>query len=236
MKQLPNGNYHLGVSIADVSHYVSEGSILDKEAYRRGTSVYMPGTVIPMLPVNLSNNICSLKPNVERLTISCDMEITPKGKMVDYKIYPSVIKSYKRMTYSKINKIFAGDVDLSTEYGDLVGMFYDMRNLAKMLKKKREEHGSINFETDESYIILDDNGKAVDITLRDRGISENIVEEFMLKANQTIAEHVFWMNLPFIYRIHEKPTEEKLNRLLKMANALGFQVKGKTEITLNFKN
>jgi len=234
VKKLTNGNYHLGVSIADVSHYVTKDSILDKEAFERGTSIYMPGRVIPMLPVNLSNHICSLVPDEERLTITCDMEIDKKGKVVDYDIYPSVIKSYKRMTYSKINKIFMGDVDLANEYVDLVEMFYDMRNLAKVLKKKREEYGSINFETDESYITLDDDGKAVDIKLRDRGISENIIEEFMLKANQTIAEHIFWMNLPFIYRIHEKPTEEKLNRLLNMSSALGFQVKGKTEIS-NFE-
>ena len=234
VKKLANGNFHLGVSIADVSHYVTDGSILDKEAYKRGTSIYMPGRVIPMLPVNLSNNICSLVPNEERLTISCDMEINPKGKIVDYKVYPSVIKSYKRMTYSKINKIFLGDVDLAEEYVDLIGMFYDMRNLAKVLRKKREEFGSINFETDESYIMLDENGKAVDIKLRERGVSEGIIEEFMLKANQVIAEHIYWLNLPFIYRIHDKPTEEKLNRLLRMSNALGFQVKGKTEIS-NFE-
>ena len=232
--KLENGNYKLGVSIADVSHYVTEGSILDKEAYERGTSIYMPGTVIPMLPVNLSNNICSLVPGEERLTITCDMEINPKGKIVKYDIYPSVIKSYKRMTYSKINKIFMGDVALSDEYVDLIEMFYDMRNLAKVLRKKREEYGSINFETDEAYITLDDNGKAVDIKLRDRGVSESIIEEFMLKANQVIAEHVFWLNLPFIYRIHEKPTEEKLNRLVKMSNALGYKVKGKSEIS-NFE-
>ena len=234
VKKLDNGNYHLGVSIADVSHYVTAGSILDKEAYSRGTSIYMPGRVIPMLPENLSNNICSLKPDEERLTISCDMEISPTGKMVKYDIYPSVIKSYRRMTYSKINNIFAGDVALAEEYVDLVGMFYDMRNLAKVLKKEREKFGSINFETDESYITLDDNGKAIDITLRDRGISESIIEEFMLKANQTVAEHVFWLNLPFIYRVHDKPTEEKLNRLLRMSNALGFKVKGKSEIS-NFE-
>ncbi len=234
VKKLDNGNYHLGVSIADVSHYVTKGSILDNEAYKRGTSVYLPGMVVPMLPENLSNNICSLKPGVDRLTISCDMEINKSGKIVKYEIYPSVIKSYKRMTYSKINKIFEGDIDLNNEYIDLIEMFYDMRNLAKILKKKRDSYGSINFETDEAYIILDDNGKSEDIIIRDRGVSENIIEEFMLKANQVVAEHVYWMNLPFIYRVHDKPTEEKLHRLLKMSNALGFKVKGKTEIS-NFE-
>ena len=234
VKTLPNGNYFLGVSIADVSHYVTKGSILDKEAYNRGTSVYLPGRVIPMLPENLSNGVCSLRPDEERLTLTCDMEINQKGKVVKYDIYPSVIKSNRRMTYNKINKIFMGDVDLAEEYVDLVGTFYEMRNLAKILKKKREEFGSINFETDESYITLDENGKAVDIQLRDRGISESIIEEFMLKANQVVAEHVHWLNLPFIYRVHDKPTEEKLNRLLSMAAALGFQVKAKNEIS-NFE-
>jgi len=231
VKKLDNGNYKLGVSIADVSHYVTKGSILDEEAYKRGTSVYLPGRVVPMLPVNLSNNICSLVPGEDRLTISCDMEIDKGGKVVSYQIYPSVINSYKRMTYSKINKIFDGDVDLSEEYADLVGMFYNMRNLARNLRKKRETVGSINFETDEAYITLDDSGKAVDIKLRERGVSENIIEEFMLKANQVVAEHVFWLNLPFIYRVHDKPKEEKIERLLRMSAALGYKVKGKKEIT-----
>ena len=231
VKKLSSGNYLLGVSIADVSYYVTKDSILDKEAFKRGTSVYLPGTVVPMLPVNLSNNICSLVPNEDRLTITCEMEISKTGKVVKYEIYPSVIKSYKRMTYSKINKIFSGDKDLNNEYVDLIEMFYEMRNLAKILKKKRAKIGSINFETDEAYIILDDKGKAVDVVLRERGISENIIEEFMLKANQVVAEHVYWLNLPFIYRIHDKPKAEKLHRLLKMSSALGYKVKGKSEIT-----
>lgn len=231
VKQLDNGHYHLGVHIADVSHYVTENSVLDQEAYNRGTSVYLPGRVIPMLPFNLSNGMCSLVPHEVRLTISCDMEIDKNGKVIDYKIYPSYIKSYARMTYNKVNKIFMGDVDLANEYVDLVGMFYDMRNLAKALNKRRTKQGSINFETEEAYIILNDDGKAIDIKKRERGVSETIIEEFMLKANQVVAEHVSWMELPFIYRIHEKPKEEKLQRLIKMATALGFPVKGKTEIS-----
>ncbi len=234
VKKLPNGNYHLGVHIADVSHYVKDGSLLDNEAFNRGTSVYLPGRVVPMLPFNLSNGMCSLVPNEDRLTISCDMEITKQGKVVNYEVYPSVIRSYKRMTYNKVNAIFMGDVDLNNEYVDLVEMFYDMRNLAKALKKQREKFGSINFETDEAYITLDEQGKAVDIKLRERGISEHIIEEFMLKANQVVAEHVFWLNLPFIYRVHDKPKEEKLHRLLRMASALGFTVKAKNEIS-NFE-
>jgi len=229
--KLENGNYHLGVHIADVSHYVQQDSILDKEAYSRGTSIYMPGRVIPMLPERLSNGICSLVPHQERLTISCDMEISPRGKIVKYEVFPSVIKSFQRMTYSKINKIFLGDVALSEEYVDLVEMFYDMRNLAKVLKKNREKAGSINFDNEESYIIIGEDGKVEDIKLRDRGVSENIIEEFMLKANQVVAEHVYWLNLPFIYRTHDKPKAEKLERLLRMANALGLKVKAKSEIS-----
>ncbi len=231
VKKLANGNYHLGVHIADVSHYVTQDSILDKEAYARGTSIYMPGRVIPMLPERLSNGICSLVPHEERLTISCDMEITPQGKIANYEIYPSVIKSYQRMTYSKINKIFLGDVDLAEEYVDLVEMFYDMRNLAKVLKKNREKAGSIHFDNEESYIVIGEDGRVEDIRPRERGVSENIIEEFMLKANQVVAEHIYWLNLPFIYRTHDKPKEEKLERLLRMANALGLKVKAKSEIS-----
>lgn len=231
VKQLDNGNYHLGVHIADVSHYVVKDSLLDIEAYERSTSIYMPGRVVPMLPERLSNGICSLVPNKERLTISCDMEIDPTGKVVKYNIYPSVIESYQRMTYSKINKIFMGDVPLAEKYVDLVDMFYDMRNLAKILRKKREKAGSIHFDNEESYIVLDDDGKVTDVKPRERGISENIIEEFMLKANQVVAEHIYWLNLPFIYRTHDKPKEEKLERLLRMANALGLKVKAKSEIS-----
>ena len=231
VKKLDNGNYHLGVHIADVSHYVTQDSILDKEAYNRGTSIYMPGRVIPMLPERLSNGICSLVPHEKRLTISCDMEISPNGKVVNYDIYPSVIKSYQRMTYSKINKIFMGDVELAEEYVDLVEMFYDMRNLAKVLRKKREKSGSIHFDNEESYIIIGEDGKVEDIMPRERGVSENIIEEFMLKANQVVAEHVYWLNLPFIYRTHDRPKEEKLERLLRMASALGLKVKARSEIS-----
>jgi ribonuclease R len=162
------------------------------------------------------------------------MEIDKSGKVVKYNIYPSVIESHQRMTYSKINKIFNGNVELAERYVDLVDMFYDMRNLAKVLKKKREASGSINFESDESYIHIGEDGKVESITLRDRGISENIIEEFMLKANQVVAEHIYWLNLPFIYRTHDKPKEEKLQRLLRMSNALGYKVKAKSEIS-NFE-
>ncbi len=231
VRQLDDGGYQLGVSIADVSHYVTENGILDKEAYRRGTSVYLPGTVIPMLPEALSNHICSLQPHEDRLTITCDMTIDKDGKVTKYDIYPSVIHSHARMTYDNVNKIFHGDPALAEEYVDFVAMFYDMRNLAKILKKRRQRYGSIDFETTEAYIKLDENGVAIDVQPRTQGISENIIEEFMLKANQTVAEHVHWLDLPFIYRVHDKPDEAKLERLINMASALGFRVKGKSEVS-----
>jgi len=232
--KMDNGHYHLGVHIADVSHYVKEDSILDKEAYHRGTSIYLPGQVIPMLPEGLSNHLCSLMPDVLRLTISCDMEIDEKGKVVQHKIYPSYIQSKARMTYTKVNKILDKDPALSKEYKDFVPMFFLMKELSDILHKKREREGSINFESDEAEIVLDKDGKAVDVRLRERGESEHIIEEFMLKANQIVAEHVYWMNLPFIYRVHEEPKEEKVMRLIKMAKALGFSVKAHKEIS-NFE-
>ncbi|MFK5883288.1 MAG: ribonuclease R, partial [Candidatus Izemoplasma sp.] len=228
---LSNGNYKLGVHIADVSHYVTKGSVLDEEAIKRGTSVYLPGMVIPMLPEKLSNGVCSLRPNVDRATISCTMEIDPKGKIVNYKIYPSVINSKHRMTYNKVNSILDGDKELVAQYKDIEDNLHEMLKLSKILNNKRNLQGSINFETEEAYIILNESGKAVDIKLRERGLSERIIEEFMLLANETIAEHLHWLNLPFIYRIHEKPKEEKLSRLIKMSTALGFPVKGKTEVS-----
>ncbi len=226
-----NGNYYLGVHIADVSNYVKEASLLDKEAYKRSTSIYLVDRVIPMLPENLSNNLCSLMPNVDRLAVSCEMEITQNGSVKSHQIFPSVIKSKARMTYTKVNKILDNDQTLTAQYKDLVPMFHDMQDLADILRKKRANQGSINFETDEPYIELNDQGKAVDVHLKERGISERIIEECMLIANQVVAKHVAYLELPFIYRIHEEPEDEKLERLLLMAQALGFNVKGKHEIS-----
>ncbi|MCF7926301.1 MAG: ribonuclease R [Candidatus Izimaplasma sp.] len=231
VKLLPNDNYKLYVSIADVSYYVEENSLLDEEAYDRGTSIYLPNGVIPMLPEIISNGECSLVPNEDRLTQTCEMEITKSGKVKDYKIYPSIINSKYRMTYTKVNKIFEGDKKLNDTYVEIIGMLYNMRNLAKSLKKRRDQLGSINFDSKESYIKLNDNGKAVDVGPRTRGISERIIEDFMLTANKVVAEHVHWLNLPFIYRVHEDPSKEKIHKLLKMTGALGFDVKAKNEIS-----
>ena len=231
VKKLSNGNYYLGVHIADVSHYVKPKSLLDKEAYKRGTSIYLVDRVIPMLPENLSNNLCSLMPDVERLALSCEIEIAPTGKIVHHEIFPSVIKSKARMTYSKVNHILEGDESLTHTYQNLVPMLKHAHELAKILQKKRAIKGSLNFETDEAYVGLNKEGKAISITKRTRGESEKIIEEFMLIANQVVAEHMHWLQLPFVYRIHEAPKDEKLERLLTMAEALGFDVKAKHEIT-----
>ena len=227
----PNGNYYLGVHIADVSHYVTPGSELDKEALKRGTSIYLVDRVIPMLPENLSNNLCSLMPDIDRLAVSCEIEIAPNGKIVHHEIFQSVIRSKARMTYTKVNAILSGDKALRSEYKFLISMFEDAKALAKILHQKRSSMGSINFETEEAYILLDKQGKAIDVKLRERGESERMIEEFMLMANQVIAEHVHWLQLPFIYRVHDEPKDEKLERLLSMAAALGFDVKAKHEIS-----
>ncbi len=230
VKPLDNGNMHLGVHIADVSHYVSEGSILDKEAYNRGTSVYLVDRVIPMLPENLSNNLCSLMPDVDRFAISCEMEIDKQGIVKHHRIFPSVINSKARMTYTKVNKILDGDSALEKDNDFLLETITQMFSLAKTLRDRRTQKGSLHFETDEPIIDLDESGRAKNVRLEERGESEKIIEEFMLIANQTVAEHIYWMELPFIYRVHEEPKEEKLQKLLTMANALGFRVKGKKTI------
>lgn len=226
-----DGTFFLGVHIADVSHYVNEDSPLDKEAFHRGTSIYLVDRVIPMLPENLSNNLCSLMPKVDRFTVSCEMQIDANGRVIKHEIFESVIQSKARMTYTKINQIFNGDQDLKKTYAHLLTAIEPMHELAKILREKRHKKGSLDFETDEAMIKLNDQGKAIDVTLKERGESEKIIEEFMLIANQTIAQHIDWMNLPFIYRVHEEPKEEKLEKLITMAKALGFSVKGKKTIT-----
>lgn len=226
--KLENGNYKLGVHIADVSYYVREGSPIDKEAYRRGTSVYLVDRVIPMIPHRLSNGICSLNPHVDRLTLSCDMEITPNGEVARYDIYQSVINTTERMTYSNVNKILVDQDEAVIErYKSLHPMFLEMKELFHILNARRKERGAINFETSEAKIIVDDTGKPLDIKLRTRDVAEKLIEEFMLIANETVAEHFHWMNVPFIYRIHDEPDTEKIKRFFQLLNALGFVVKGK---------
>ncbi|TYR80061.1 ribonuclease R [Priestia megaterium] len=225
--ELENGNYKLGVHIADVSHYVKEGSPIDVEAAERGTSVYLVDRVIPMIPHRLSNGICSLNPKVNRLTLSCEMEITPQGEVVAHEIFQSVIKTTERMTYSDVNKILTDkDETVRERYEALVPMFERMEKLAEILREKRMDRGAIDFDFKEAKVLVDDDGHPTDVVLRERSVAERLIEEFMLAANETVAEHFHWLNVPFIYRIHEDPNEEKLNRFLEFVTNFGYAVKG----------
>jgi ribonuclease R len=225
--KLDNGNYKLGVHIADVSHYVTEESPIDKEAAERGTSVYLVDRVIPMIPHRLSNGICSLNPRVDRLTLSCEMEIDSDGEVVNHEIFQSVIKTTERMTYSEVNRILTEqDEELFERYEPLIPMFQLMEELAEALRGKRMHRGAIDFDFKESKVLVDEEGKPTDVVLRERSVGEKLIEEFMLAANETIAEHFHWLDVPFIYRIHEDPKEDKLRRFFEFITNFGYIVKG----------
>ncbi|WP_445488114.1 ribonuclease R [Niallia sp. 03133] len=225
--KLENGHYKLGVHIADVSYYVTENSPIDVEAEERGTSVYLVDRVIPMIPHRLSNGICSLNPKVDRLTLSCEMEISPNGEVVSHEIFQSVIKTTERMTYSDVNSILQEkDDELRSKYEALVPMFELMEELAQILRTKRMTRGAIDFDFKESKVLVDEEGKPLDVVLRERSVAERLIEEFMLVANETVAEHFHWMQVPFIYRIHEDPKEEKLRRFFEFITNFGYIVKG----------
>ncbi|OWA35582.1 ribonuclease R [Saccharibacillus sp. O16] len=227
VERLPNGNYVLGVHIADVGYYVREGSALDQEAYNRGSSVYLVDRVIPMLPPRLSNGICSLNPRVDRLTLSCEMEFDASMKVVRYDIFKSVIKTVERMTYKNVRRILEDeDPELLERYGYLVDTFQTMRELALKLNNRRMKRGAVDFDFEEAKVLLDDQGKAIDIVKRERSIAERIIEEFMLAANETVAEHFSKAKVPFLYRIHEDPDQERLELFAAFAANLGYQVKG----------
>ncbi|WP_421381291.1 ribonuclease R [Bacillus salacetis] len=227
VKQLDNGNYKLGVYIADVSYYVEENSPIDQEAFERGTSVYLVDRVIPMIPHRLSNGICSLNPKVDRLTLGCEMEINAQGEVVKHEIFQSVIKTTERMTYSDVNKILVDkDEKLREHYEPIVPMFEKMEELAQILREKRMERGAIDFDFKESKVLVDDEGKPTDVVLRTRSVAERLIEEFMLVANETVAEHFHWMDVPFIYRIHEDPKEEKLQKFFEFITNFGLFVRG----------
>ncbi|RKD28039.1 ribonuclease R [Caminicella sporogenes] len=232
IEKLDNGNYRLGVHIADVTHYVKEGSHLDKEALKRGTSVYLVDRVIPMLPKKLSNGICSLNPKVDRLTLSVFMEIDKKGNVVDHEICESVIKTKERMTYTDVSDILEkNDSKLIKKYDYLVEDFKLMQELAMILKKKKEMRGSIDFDFPEAKIILDENGKPIEIKKAERRIANRIIEEFMIVCNETVAEHMYWLKLPFVYRVHEEPDMEKIENFNKFIHNFGYHLKGiSTEI------
>lgn len=227
VKKLENGNYHLGVHIADVSHYVKEDSPMDQEAFERGTSVYLTDRVIPMLPQRLSNGICSLHPNVDRLTLSCEMEIDRSGDVVSYDVFPSVIRSYRRMTYSAVNDILTEkDPAVREEHADLVELFETMEELHHTLEKKRVSRGSIDFDTKEAKVVVDSEGNPIDIVIRERGVGERLIESFMLAANETVSEYYAKQDLPLLYRIHARPDEAKMQRFLEFVTTFGINVKG----------
>lgn len=225
IEKFANGHYKLGVHIADVSYYVKEGSPLDNEAMERGTSVYLVDRVIPMLPHELSNGICSLNPNVDRLAISCVMEFDSTGKQLDYEIFPSVIKSRIQMTYKKVNSILEKNV-VPEGYEPYAETLREMAELATILRKAKVKRGYINFDIDEAKILVDENCKPTEITVRERGVGENLIEDFMIAANECVATHIYFMNLPFIYRVHEVPKEEKIRSFLGFVSNLGYSVPG----------
>ncbi|MFF2755584.1 ribonuclease R [Psychrobacillus sp. NPDC058041] len=225
--KFPDGTFKLGVHIADVSHYVTEGSPLDREAYDRGTSVYLTDRVIPMIPHRLSNGICSLNPQVDRLTLSCEMIIDGSGMVTSHEIFQSVIRTTERMTYTDVYKILEEkDAALIERYEPLVPMFETMAELAAVLRQKRENRGAIDFDFPEAKILVDEDGWPTDVAIRERTVAERLIEEFMLAANETVAEHFKWMDVPFIYRIHEDPKPEKLQRFFAFLTNFGLVVKG----------
>ncbi|MFV4923666.1 ribonuclease R, partial [Lactobacillus delbrueckii] len=226
--KLDNGNYHLGVHIADVAHYVKEGTPLDREAFARGNSTYLVDRVIPMLPFRLSNGICSLNEGVDRLVLSCDMEITPEGERVSYDIYPALMRSHGRLTYNKVNQALRADVpdsDLEDKYVKVRPMLKDMAALHEALYNQRHARGAIDFEEPEAKIIVDEKGKPVDIVLHSRGTAEKMIESFMLLANETVAEAYYRKKVPFLYRVHETPEADRITRFFEFCSAFGLNVK-----------
>lgn len=222
-----DGTFELTVSIADVSYYVTENSAIDREAFERGTSVYLTDRVVPMLPQRLSNGICSLHPHEERLTMSCRMEIDRSGTIYQYEIFPSVIRSDMRLTYNLVNELYEKkEVEIPDE---IQQMLLDMKELHHILERRRKERGAIDFETHEAKIIVDEQGAPIDIQIRERGVAERLIESFMLAANETVAIHYQRKNVPFIYRVHEQPQQEKMQRFLEFVTAFGINIKGTSD-------
>jgi len=225
VEKLENGNYKLIVAIADVSHYVKKDTVLDLEARHRGNSVYLVDRVLPMFPKEISNGICSLNEKEEKLTFSCEMEIDLKGDVINYEVYKSVIKSVHRMAYKDVNAILDGDKNLINEYSDIYEMLKQMLELSKILRAKKFTRGSIDFELPELKVILDeDNNKVEKVLLRDRGEGEKIIEDFMIAANETVAERIYWLELASIYRTHEKPDREKIVVLNEILAKFGYKI------------
>lgn len=231
IEKLPNGNYRLGVHIADVSYYVTENSPLDNEALKRGTSVYLVDRVIPMLPKTLSNGICSLNPRIDRLAFTVMMELDEGGKVVDHEIFESVINIDERMTYTNVYKILEeNNEELIERYKYLLDDFSTMKELALALRKKRMARGAIDFDFDEAKIVLDEKGVPVEVKKYEITIANRIIEEFMLVCNETVSEHFFWTNTPFVYRIHEDPDSEKIEAFSEFVHNMGYTLKGINKI------
>lgn len=227
---MDGSNYELGVHIADVTHYVKEGSALDREALNRGTSCYPTDRVVPMLPHALCNGICSLNERVDRLALSCFMTVNEKGEIIDHRFAMSVIKTNHRMTYSDVNKIITdGDEELISKYADVSPMLIKMQELALLLRAKRKSRGSIDFELAETQILLDEKGHPIKVCPHERNNATKLIEDFMLAANETVAEHFFWAESPFVYRIHEKPDVDKIKKLSLFIKNFGFNIKIKDE-------
>lgn len=215
--------YKLYVCIADVSYYVKDKSELDKEAFLRGTSIYMVNKVVPMLPQQLSNGICSLVPNEDRLTLTCEMDFDKSGNLDKYDIYPSIIRSKARLTYKEVNKHFYGEkTKLSKEIKEMLN---NALELASILQKKRKDSGEIELDIPEAKFIVDENNRIKDIVVRVQDKAENLIEAFMIAANETVANHIYWMKLPFIYRVHDKPVEKKIKNFYSIASIMGYKIK-----------
>lgn len=230
VQRLPNGNFLLGVHIADVSHYVTVGSLLNAEAFERATSVYFPGRAIAMLPERLSNGICSLNPKVERLTFSCEMEIDPRGKFVNHKIYKSVIRTRERMTYTNVNAILtARTPELEERYGYLLEDFERMHELYEILRTRREQRGSIDFDLPEAEVMLDESGVIENIRATERNVAHRLIEEFMLAANETVARELVFANQPGLYRVHQQPDAQKLEDLKEILKEFKLKLRGNVE-------
>lgn len=227
IKKLENGDFLLGVHIADVTHYVREGSKMDKEALKRATSVYLVDRVIPMLPRRLSNGICSLNPKVDRLTLSVEMQIDNKGKVIKYEIFESIINSSERMTYKDVTALLENEKSPELEkYEYIRDMFSDMKKLSAIIRGNRENRGAIDFDLPEAKVILNDEREAIDVIVEERGVSHKIIEDFMLACNETVAEHMFHLKIPFVYRVHETPDMEKLENFNNLVHNLGYHIKG----------
>ncbi len=230
LERLKNGNYYLGVHIADVSEYVKEGSTLDRDALERGTSVYFPDRVLPMLPAELSNGICSLNEGADRLTLSCFMEIDAGGKVVCHRIAKTIIRSKHRLVYDDVTKLLQGDEEQGKRYAGIAPMLRDLETLAGLLNARRVKRGSIDFDLDEAKIALDSNGRTVAVDIEERGIANRIIEECMLIANETVAQHMAYMHVPYLYRVHETPDKERLTELNAFLQTLGYGIRNIRDI------